>query len=78
VARYYKRGGNKNDHIDPLLEPIDLSDDDIAALVAFLQALSRPAEAPPAESAEPAETVKPNAEQVKPDPESKPSKKRVY
>ena len=46
VVRYYKRGGNKNEHLDPLLEPIDLTDDDIAALVAFMQALSRSAEEP--------------------------------
>jgi len=44
VARFYARGGNKNENLDPLLEPIELSDEDVAALVSFLQALSRPAE----------------------------------
>jgi cytochrome c peroxidase len=41
VIRYYARGGNKNDNLDPLLLPVELSDDDVAALVALLQALSR-------------------------------------
>jgi cytochrome c peroxidase len=44
VVRYYQRGGNANDHLDPILKPLELSDDDVAALVAFLEALSRSAE----------------------------------
>jgi cytochrome c peroxidase len=40
VVEFYKRGGNPNDHLDPLLKPVDLSDADVAALIAFLQALS--------------------------------------
>jgi len=44
VVRYYQRGGNANDHLDPLLKPLELSDDDVAALVAFLEALSRSGE----------------------------------
>jgi cytochrome c peroxidase len=44
VVRYYQRGGNANDHLDPIVQPLELSDDDVAALVAFLEALSRRAE----------------------------------
>jgi cytochrome c peroxidase len=53
VVQYYKRGGNPNDHLDPKLAPLELSDDDVAALVAFLEALSRRAEAPAAETKPP-------------------------
>jgi len=47
VVRFYARGGNPNENLDPLIEPVDLSDDDVAALVALLQALSRAAEPDP-------------------------------
>jgi cytochrome c peroxidase len=40
VLEFYKRGGNPNDHLDPLLKPVELSEADVAALIAFLQALS--------------------------------------
>ncbi len=46
VIRFYQRGANPNDHLDPLIEPITLDDSDIAALVALLEALSRSAEEP--------------------------------
>jgi cytochrome c peroxidase len=41
VVRYYSRGGNPNRNLDPLVEPLNLSDDDVVALVALLKALSR-------------------------------------
>jgi cytochrome c peroxidase len=44
VVRFYAQGGNANPELDPLMEPITMSDEDVAALVALLQALSRPAE----------------------------------
>ena len=44
VVAFYKRGGNPNDHLDPRIVPLDLADDDVAALVALLEALSRAAE----------------------------------
>ena len=53
VVQYYRRGGNPNDHLDPKLEPLDLADDDVAALVALLEALSRRADEPGSESRPP-------------------------
>ena len=56
VARFYAKGGTPNENLDPRMAPIEMSDDDIVALVAFLEALSRPGdEKPPAkeEAAEP-------------------------
>jgi cytochrome c peroxidase len=44
VLEFYKRGGNANDHRDALLQPVELSNDDVAALIALLHALSRRAE----------------------------------
>lgn len=40
VVAYYSRGGNANPHLDPAMQPLNLSDADQAALVAFLQALT--------------------------------------
>jgi cytochrome c peroxidase len=40
VVAYYNRGGTKNAHLDPLLEPLGLSQEEIRSLVAFLHALS--------------------------------------
>jgi cytochrome c peroxidase len=39
VVAFYSRGGGKNPHLDPALKPLDLSDDEQQALVAFLKAL---------------------------------------
>lgn len=52
VARFYQRGGIHNSNLDPRMQPIEMDDDDVAGLVAFLEALSRPAEAPGDESIE--------------------------
>ena len=41
VVQFYNRGGVKNPNIDPVIQPLDLSDTDIDHLVAFLEALSR-------------------------------------
>lgn len=41
VVAFYRKGGKKNENLDSLIEPIDLTDDEAAALVAFLGALSR-------------------------------------
>ena len=43
VVAFYRRGGGANPDLDPLLVPLELSDREAAALVAFLEALSRPA-----------------------------------
>jgi cytochrome c peroxidase len=43
VVAFYRRGGNANAELDPQLEPLELSDREASALVAFLEALSRPA-----------------------------------
>lgn len=40
VVEYYNRGGNKNPHLDSILQPLDLSKEDVQHLVAFLKALS--------------------------------------
>lgn len=41
VVAFYRRGGEKNRNLDPLIEPIELTDEEAAALVAFLKALSK-------------------------------------
>jgi cytochrome c peroxidase len=46
VVQFYNRGGNKNPHLDPSMEPLDLSPADIRDLVAFLRALSDTAPGP--------------------------------
>jgi cytochrome c peroxidase len=40
VVEFYQRGGGKNAYLDPVLEPLPLSTEDVRALVAFLRALS--------------------------------------
>jgi len=39
VVDFYNRGGGANKHLDPVLGPLELSKDEVAALVAFLKAL---------------------------------------
>ena len=41
VVEFYRRGGTPNANLDPRLAPLELSDEEAAALVAFLEALSR-------------------------------------
>ncbi len=41
VVELYRKGANPNSHLDPELKPLDLSDDDVRYLVAFLEALSK-------------------------------------
>jgi len=50
VVAFYQRGGGANASLDPLLQPLELSERETAALVAFLEALSRPGGSPLAES----------------------------
>jgi cytochrome c peroxidase len=40
VVNYYNRGGVKNPHLDPAIEPLGLADEDVNDLVAFLKMLS--------------------------------------
>jgi cytochrome c peroxidase len=40
VVEYYNRGGGKNPHLDPQMEPLGLTKEEVRNLVAFLQALS--------------------------------------
>lgn len=42
VVRYYAKGGTPNAHLDPKVRKLDLSDADMADLVAFLRSLSGP------------------------------------
>jgi cytochrome c peroxidase len=44
VVEFYRRGGNKNSGLDPKVQPLDLSDEEVGFLVAFLRALSRPSD----------------------------------
>lgn len=44
VVDFYRRGGGANAHLDPDIEPLELTDDDARHLVAFLRALSREAQ----------------------------------
>jgi cytochrome c peroxidase len=49
VVRYYARGASNDKRQDPLLRPFEASDEDVADLVAFLEALNgdeRPGQAP--------------------------------
>jgi cytochrome c peroxidase len=39
VVRFYSRGGNANPHLDPILAPLNLSDEEVRSLVEFLKAL---------------------------------------
>jgi cytochrome c peroxidase len=39
VVEFYNRGGRTNPNLDPVIKPLDLSKDEIAALVAFLKCL---------------------------------------
>jgi cytochrome c peroxidase len=40
VVRFYVRGGIRHDGLDPLIRPLDLTDDEVSALVEFLQGLT--------------------------------------
>jgi cytochrome c peroxidase len=42
VVAFYDRGGRRHDGIDPAIRPLDLTADERAALVAFLEALTSP------------------------------------
>jgi cytochrome c peroxidase len=41
VIAFYRRGGNPNPNLSPLLHPLELTDQEAAHLLAFLRALSR-------------------------------------
>lgn len=43
VVEFYRRGGVAHAELDPLMQPLDLTDREAAGLVAFLEALSRTA-----------------------------------
>ena len=40
VIEFYNRGGNANSYLDPEIRPLDLTDDEKRALLAFLRSLS--------------------------------------
>lgn len=40
VVQFYNRGGSPNPNLDPILRPLDLSEDDVQNLVSFLDALT--------------------------------------
>ena len=40
VIAFYNAGGTRNPHLDPIMEPLDLSAEEVRSLVAFLRALS--------------------------------------
>ena len=40
VIHFYNQGGIPNEGLDPLLQPLNLNDEEIAALVAFLETLT--------------------------------------
>jgi cytochrome c peroxidase len=42
VVRFYNRGGFPHENLDPLIRPLDLTDEEVAALVAFLRSLTSP------------------------------------
>ncbi len=47
VVDFYNKGGEKNSHLDKLMKPLNLKENEVEALVAFLKSLSRPAEESP-------------------------------
>ncbi|MSR46507.1 MAG: cytochrome-c peroxidase [Planctomycetes bacterium] len=62
VVRFYARGGNPNAQLDAKVQPFEISDDDVAAMVAFMDALSRSGDPPPPpEETDAEEQVVPNA-----------------
>ena len=54
VVAFYRRGGEPNPERDPLLQPLELSEREASALVAFLEALSRPGGGSVSPAAQPA------------------------
>jgi len=40
VVRFYNLGGHANPGLDPLIKPLNLGDNEVNALVAFLQSLT--------------------------------------
>jgi len=42
VVRFYDRGGIPHDGLDPSIRPLGLTEDEVAALVAFLESLTSP------------------------------------
>jgi cytochrome c peroxidase len=40
VVEFYNRGGVKNPHLDPVMQPLELKKDEMGDLVAFLRTLS--------------------------------------
>lgn len=85
VVRFYARGGNPNEQLDGRMEPFEISDDDVAALVALLEALSRRGDESPAGATEEdaAESESPSAAPpaTPPPPAAKPEKngrRRAY
>lgn len=42
VVRFYSQGGFQHPGVDPLIRPLNLTDDEVAELVAFLQSLTSP------------------------------------
>jgi cytochrome c peroxidase len=40
VVRFYRQGGHPNENLDPLIRPLPMSDQEAAALVAFLKSLT--------------------------------------
>ena len=40
VVDFYIGGGNSNQYLDPLIRPLDLSNEDRDGLIAFLEALN--------------------------------------
>jgi cytochrome c peroxidase len=39
VVQHYNKGGNQNPHLDPKIQPLKLTEDEITALVKFMEAL---------------------------------------
>ena len=64
VVKYYNRGGNVNDALDKDIKPLNLTDQEVADVVAFLEALTgeeRKVELP---------TLPPGPDGTAPDPRS--------
>ena len=55
VVEFYNDGGVKNTYLDPLMEPLNLSDEEIDMIVAFLGSMSRKVAADDTAASEPGE-----------------------
>jgi cytochrome c peroxidase len=55
VVEFYNRGGGKNPNLDPHIKPLNLNEEELGYLIAFLEALSSDAPGLPLQAVDAAE-----------------------